>query len=104
MPAASCAAPVEAREMANEAAAAMPSAADFIWPSVAPLFLPVVRRFAGDVDVVDVALAQARGGDADEAAIALHLRDGAIAGIAHRRLEAPDELVDDVADRALVRH
>ena len=34
----------------------------------------------------------------------LHLGDGAVAGIAHRRAQAADQLVDDVADRALVRH
>src|SRR5476651_1042974 len=65
--------------------------------------LPVVRRLAGDRDVVDVALAQAGRGDADEAAVALHLSDGAAAGIAHRGAQTADQLVDDVADRALVR-
>src|SRR5580693_7886202 len=66
--------------------------------------LPVVRRFAGDRDVVDVALAQPRAGDPHELAVLLHLGDGLVAGVAHRGFEAADQLVDDVADRALVRY
>src|SRR6266851_4201416 len=66
--------------------------------------LPVVRRLAGDRDVVDVALAQTRAGDADEGAVFLHLGDRAVAGIAHRRAQAADQLMHDVADRPLVRH
>src|ERR1700733_11748761 len=66
--------------------------------------LPVVRRLAGDRDVVDVAFAEAGAGDADELAVLLHLGDGAVAGVAHRGFEAADQLMDDVADRALVRH
>ena len=64
----------------------------------------VVRRLAGDRDVVDVALAQAGAGDAHEGAVLLHLGDRAVAGVAHRRPQAADQLVDDVADRPLVRH
>src|SRR3954452_20260269 len=65
--------------------------------------LPVIRRLAQYRDIVDVAFAQARAGDADEGAVALHLGDRAVAGIAHRRFEAADQLVDDVGDRSLVR-
>src|SRR5258708_14565154 len=53
---------------------------------------------------MDVALAQAGRGDLDEAAVLLHLGNRAVAGIAHRRAEAADELVDDVADWPLVRY
>src|SRR5258708_33886380 len=67
-------------------------------------FLPVIRRLAGDGDIVDVALAQARSGDLHEAAIPLHLRGVAVAGIAHRRPQPADDVVDDVGDRALLRH
>src|SRR5437660_7362596 len=64
--------------------------------------LPVVRRLAGDRDVVDVAFAEAGAGDADEGAVFLHLADRAVAGVAHRRPQPADQLVDDVADRPLV--
>ena len=37
-------------------------------------------------------------------AILLHLGDRAVAGIAHRRAQPADQLMDDVADRPLVRH
>src|ERR1700676_486337 len=66
--------------------------------------LPVIRRFAGDRDVVDMAFAQTGAGDAHELAVLLHLSAGAVAGIAHRGCEAADQLVDDAAHRALVRH
>src|SRR5207302_3127780 len=59
-------------------------------------------RLAGDRDVVDMALAQPGIGDPDKAAVALHLGDRAVAGVAHRRAQAADQLVDDVADRPLV--
>src|SRR4029453_7025951 len=52
--------------------------------------LAIVRRFAHDLDVVDVALAQARAGDAQELAVLLHVLDGAVAGVAHGRAQAAD--------------
>src|SRR5690242_580841 len=66
--------------------------------------LPVVRRLAGDRDVVHVRFAQTRAGDSYKRAVLLHLGDRAVAGVSHRRFEPADQLVDDVADRALVRH
>src|SRR5580693_1605920 len=66
--------------------------------------LRVIGGFAGDRDVVDVALAQPSPGDPHEGAVLLHLADRAVAGIAHRRPQSADQLVDDVADRPLVRH
>src|SRR5258708_17080993 len=65
-------------------------------------FLPVIRRLAGDGDIVDVALAQPRSGHLPDPAIPLHLGDVAVAGLAHRRAQPSDGLVDDVGDRALV--
>ena len=50
---------------------------------------------------MDVALAQPRAGDADERAGA-HLLDRGVAGVAHGRAQAADQLVQDRADRALV--
>jgi len=53
---------------------------------------------------MDMALAQARAGDADE--LRLGMEFGEIAGpdIAHRGAQAAGELVHDIADRALVGH
>ena len=64
----------------------------------------VVWRFAGHGHVMDMAFAQARIGDADEAAIFAHGFDICVAGIAHGRFEAPYKLMDDIADRPFVRH
>src|SRR5580704_12853250 len=64
--------------------------------------LPVVGGFAGDRDVVDVALPQAGEGDAAEPRVFLQLTDGAAAGVAHAGLQSADELVHHVADRPLV--
>src|SRR5262249_16868778 len=70
-----------------------------------PLHLAaIVRCLPRYRDIVDVAFAPAGGGDALEAAVSLHVLDGPIAGVAHGRAQAADELVDDVADRALVGH
>src|SRR5689334_15012687 len=66
--------------------------------------LRVVGGFAGDGDVVDMALAQPGAGDPDKARILLHLADRPVSGIAHRRPEAADQLMHDVANRPLVRH
>src|SRR5258708_26628877 len=75
---------------------------DFDVPSLHPA--AIVRRLAHDVDVVDMALAQARAGDAQELPFLLQLLDGGAAGVAHCRAQAADQLMDDVADRALVGH
>src|SRR3954447_10960769 len=48
-------------------------------------------------------LAQPRPGDADELGV-LHLLDRGRAAVAHRLAQPADELVEDVRDRALVRH
>ena len=64
----------------------------------------VVGRFAGDVDIVRVALAQARGGDAHE------LRGGAQrfnvgrAAVAHAGAETADHLIHRVGHRSAVRY
>ena len=62
----------------------------------------VVGGFAGDDDVVDVALAEAGVGDADEARVGLQLCDGAAAEVAHAGAQAADELVDHGFERAAV--
>src|SRR5690606_19687966 len=64
----------------------------------------VVRRFLGDLHVVDVALALAGAADLHELRLAAHVLDGGAADIAHGRAQAADQLVDDAADRATVRH
>src|SRR6266436_4856720 len=65
--------------------------------------LPVVWRFPRDRDVMHMALAQAGRGDLDEFAIALHLGDRPVAGIAHGGAQPADQLMDDIADRPLMR-
>src|SRR5438105_5067403 len=64
----------------------------------------IVRALARDRDVVDVAFAQARAGDADELGLVVEIGKVLGADIAHRRAQAAGELVHDVADRALVGH
>ena len=64
----------------------------------------IVRAFAGDRDVMDVAFAQARVGDADELRLLVEFGEVAGADIAHRGAKAAGELVQHVADRALVGH
>src|SRR5436190_15251367 len=63
----------------------------------------VVRRLFRDRDVVHVALAHAGARHANELGLALHVRDGAAADIAHARAEAADQLVHDAAQRPAVR-
>src|SRR5436305_3841668 len=64
----------------------------------------VIRAFAGDGDVVDVAFAQAGCGDAHELRLLTELGKVFRPDISHRRPQAARELMHDVADRALVRH
>src|SRR5689334_23838828 len=64
----------------------------------------IVRGFARDGHVVDVALAQARAGDAHELRLAVEVAEIARTDITHRRTETAGELVHDVADRPLVGH
>src|SRR5882672_941026 len=64
----------------------------------------IIRAFARNGDVVDVAFAQARAGDSDELGLVVEFGKVAGADIAHRGAEAAGELVHDVADRAFIRH
>src|SRR3546814_7435101 len=59
---------------------------------------------ARDCDVVDVAFAQTRVGDAHEFGALAEILEGAAAGITHRGLHAADHLVNDVLRGALERH
>src|SRR5207247_1522789 len=72
-------------------------------PGPRPSIQAVVRGFLRDDDVVRVGLADARVGDADEAAVAPERGDVRRAAVAHGRAQATDELVHDVGHRALVR-
>src|SRR5690242_8360310 len=72
--------------------------------SLAASTCAVVRRFLGDLHVVDVALTLAGACDLHELRLAAHLLDGRAADIAHGRAQATHQLVDDAADRAAVRH
>src|SRR5882757_11422274 len=64
----------------------------------------VVRALARDGDVVDVAFAQARAGDAHELRLLMELGQVPRADVSHRRAQAAGELMHDVADWALVGH
>src|SRR3546814_17653536 len=64
----------------------------------------IVRRLARDCDVVDVAFAQTRVGDAHEFGALAEILEGAAAGITHRGLHAADHLVHYDLRGALERH
>src|SRR6059058_3984539 len=64
----------------------------------------IIRAFAGDGDVVDVAFAQAGSGDAYELRLVMEFGEVFRPDISHRRPEATGELMHDVGDRTLVRH
>src|SRR5690606_923936 len=67
-----------------------------------PLLAAVVRCLDRHLDVVRVALLEARGGEPDEAAVVLQLRHGAAADVEHRLAQTADQLVDDGGERAPV--
>src|SRR5947208_2868881 len=58
----------------------------------------IVRAFTGDGDVVDVAFAQARAGDAHELRLFMELGQIASADITHCRAKTSGELMHDVGD------
>ena len=64
----------------------------------------IVRGFAGDGDVVDVAFTQSGAGDAAEFRVVAQITDGRRSGVAHGRLQPTDQLMDDRADGAFVRY
>src|SRR5438876_6904348 len=53
----------------------------------------IVRRLAGDDDVVNVALAQAGAADADKARLLLQFGNAGAADVTHPRAQAADELL-----------
>src|SRR5438876_5901402 len=53
----------------------------------------IVRRLAGDDDVVNVALAQAGTADANEASLLLQFGNAGAADVTHSRTQAADELL-----------
>src|SRR5262249_26477745 len=65
---------------------------------------PVVRGFLRDLHVVDVALAQAGGGDADELRLGAQLLDVLAAAVPHPAAKAAHQLEDVHRQRALVRN
>ncbi len=62
----------------------------------------VVGSFAGNHDIVYVALAQAISTDAHESLLLLQLRDAGAADITHSTLHAADQLVHDHGDGAAI--
>src|SRR6185312_1926743 len=65
---------------------------------------PIVRRFLGDLDVVRMGFGDTGAGDLHELRLRAHVLDRGRAQVAHRGAQAADQLVDDVAQRAAVRH
>src|SRR6202041_2565074 len=63
---------------------------------------PVVGRFFGDGHIVNVTLAHAGTGDADELRASTHLFDAAAAGVAHGGAQAARQLVQYGDQAALV--
>src|SRR5262245_18911023 len=68
------------------------------------LFHPVVGRFLRNLDVVDVALASASGGDPNELGLSLQLRDRGAAAITHAGAKTAYQLVDHGGDAAFMGH
>src|SRR5216683_4386778 len=66
-------------------------------------FNVVIRRFLGDLHVVDVGFAHPRRRDLDERRARAHLLDRAAARISHARPQSAHELRDDRGHRPLVR-
>src|SRR5689334_8412524 len=62
----------------------------------------VIRAFAGDGDVVDVALAQPGAGNADELSLFVHFGEGPGADIAHCCPQAAGKLVQNGRGASLV--
>src|ERR1700712_4508382 len=62
----------------------------------------VVRRFLGDLHVVDVGFSHAGAGDADEFRLGAHFLNVGAAGVAHGRTQAAHQLVNDGAQRAFI--
>src|SRR5664279_3148112 len=64
----------------------------------------IIRRFARDHHVVDVAFTQPGPADSHKAGVLLQLLNRGAANIAHAALHAADELIRDHADRPTVWH
>src|SRR6267378_8627020 len=71
---------------------------------VRQLFDPVIRRFLGDPDVVNMRLTHAGAGDLDDFGPRAHLLDGPAAAIAHAGPHAAGQLIHDGQHAALVRN
>src|SRR5699024_6617360 len=64
----------------------------------------IVGRFLGDVDVVGMALLEARAGDLDKLRLLVEFGDGGAAAVTHTGPDAAHQLEDGVSHGALVRH
>ena len=64
----------------------------------------VVRRFLGDLHVVNVGLVKASAGDLYEFRLGAHFLNIAAAGVTHGGAQAAHQLVDDGAHHAFIRH
>src|SRR5580704_2003811 len=69
-----------------------------------PSFRRVVRSFARDHHVVNVAFAQAGGADAHESSLLLQLTHGLTATISHARFQPAYHLVHDHRHRTAIGH
>ena len=55
-----------------------------------PSVQPIIRRFFGDSDIMHMAFADARRGDADEGGFCAQIVNGAAPGVTHRRTDPAD--------------
>src|SRR5471030_539355 len=62
----------------------------------------VVRRFLGDLHVMNVGLSHASTGDAYEFRLGAHLFDVGAAGVTHGRTQATHQLMDDRGQRTFI--
>src|SRR5579859_2407678 len=65
---------------------------------------PIIRRFLRDLDVVRMRLGHAGAGHLHELRLMAHVLDGGGTEVTHRRTQATDQLMDDVAQRTAIRH
>src|SRR5678816_3925421 len=67
------------------------------------LFHPIIRRFLGDLHVVDVAFTGTRRRDAKQLRLPLQLGNRCTSAVAHSRTEPADELVNHRRHASFVR-
>ena len=62
----------------------------------------IVGGFLGDLNIVGMALSEARAGDADKLCLLVKVGDSRAAGVAHASLQAAHKLINSVGQHSLV--